>query len=205
MIDFPSLLAFVAAATILALTPGVDTAIVLNTAVSQGRQPALMAALGICLGCLLWGTAVSFGLGAVIAASEAAYTTLKYAGALYLLWLGIRLLFRPYSPSLSHASVEHDFSSSRAFGKGLMVNVLNPKIGIFYVTFLPQFVPNGTEVAAYSLGLAAIHVMVSMLWFCALIVATVPLERFLKRPSILKTLDRITGSIFVIFAFRLTA
>ncbi|MCD8504653.1 MAG: LysE family translocator [Burkholderiaceae bacterium] len=207
MIDVPLLLAFIAAAAVLALTPGVDTAIVLNTALTNGRRPAFLAGLGVCLGCLVWGIAVSLGLGAVLAASETAYAIIKYMGALYLLWLGIGLLMQPRSSSTVEASLDCNHLGRRSFGRGFMVNLLNPKVGIFYVTFLPQFVPNsvpqGADVAAYSLGLASIHVILSMIWFCALIEATVPLGRFLKNPSTIKTLDRITGGIFVLFAARL--
>lgn len=203
MIDFPLLLAFIAAATILAVTPGVDTAIVLNTAISQGRRPAFMAGLGVCLGCLAWGCAVSFGLAAVIATSETAYTILKFAGALYLLYLGVRLLAKPRSSSSADAALAHDASNWHAFGKGFMVNLLNPKVGIFYLTFLPQFIPAGASVAGYSLLLAVIHVTLSLLWFCGLILATGPLGRFLQSPATIRTLDRITGGIFVVFAARL--
>lgn len=209
MIDIPLLLAFIAAATVLAVTPGVDTAIVLNTALTNGRRSALLAGLGVCLGCFVWGIAVSLGLGTVLTASETAYITIKFVGALYLLWLGIGLLIRPRTAVTKEDSLAPNSSGHRSFGRGFMVNLLNPKVGIFYVTFLPQFVPNfvpqGIDVAIYSLGLASIHVVLSMLWFCALITATMPLGRFLKNPSTIKTLDRITGGIFVLFAARLAS
>ena len=95
MSDLPLLLAFIAAASLLTVTPGVDTAIVLRTATLEGRRQAVLAGAGICLGCLAWGGAVSLGLGALLQASELAYTVVKFAGAAYLIWLGSRLLFRP--------------------------------------------------------------------------------------------------------------
>ena len=205
MIDFPLLLAFIAAATILAVTPGVDTAIVLNTALSNGKRPALMAGLGVGLGCLVWGLAVSLGLGAVLKASEQAYTVVKYLGALYLLWLGIGLIARPRSAIASRAISETRRNSREAFTRGFAVNVLNPKVGLFYVTFLPQFVPAGADMAIYSLALACIHILLSLIWFAALIAATAPLGRFLQRPATIKSLDRITGGIFVVFAARLAS
>ncbi|HEY2480744.1 MAG TPA: LysE family transporter, partial [Caulobacteraceae bacterium] len=90
-----SLLAFVAAAAILTVTPGLDTALVLRTAAVGGAKRGAAAALGIGLGCLVWGASVALGLGALIAASHAAYTLLKLAGAAYLAWLGLNLLIKP--------------------------------------------------------------------------------------------------------------
>src|SRR5690242_10259317 len=132
-----NLLAFTLAATLLTLTPGLDTALVLRTATVEGRQQAFRAALGINAGCLLWGAAVAFGLGALIAVSELAYNGLKYCGAAYLAWLGLNMLVRPRS---SLSPVEADAKpNANWFLKGMLGNVLNPKIGIFYVSFLPQF------------------------------------------------------------------
>lgn len=90
-----ALLAFSFAAVLLTLTPGLDTALVLRTATVEGRKQAIQAALGISVGCLIWGAAVAFGLGALIAVSELAYDILKYCGAAYLSWLGINMLVRP--------------------------------------------------------------------------------------------------------------
>jgi len=205
MIDLPILLAFIGAATVLALTPGVDTAIVLNTAVTNGKRAALMAAFGIGLGCFAWGAAVSVGLGSMLQASEAAYNVVKYLGALYLLMLGLWLLAQPRSSSTEDVSAPTHCSSWQAFSRGLIVNLLNPKVGIFYLTFLPQFIPQGEPVALYALLLASIHVLLSMVWFGALIVATVPLGRFLRKPTTIRVLDRLTGGIFVIFAARLAS
>jgi len=95
MIDLPLMLAFIAAASLLTVTPGVDTAIVLRTATLGGLRQAVLAAAGICLGCLAWGLAVSLGLGALLQASELGYTVVKSAGAAYLIWLGSRLVFKP--------------------------------------------------------------------------------------------------------------
>lgn len=90
-----NLLAFTFAATLLTLTPGLDTALVLRTATVEGKRQALQAMLGINAGCLLWGAAVAFGLGALVAVSEVAFNLLKYCGAAYLAWLGLNMLLRP--------------------------------------------------------------------------------------------------------------
>ncbi len=86
---------------------------------------------------------------------------------------------------------------------GFFTNVTNPKIGVFYVTFLPQFIPQGANVAAYSFLLATVHVLIGLAWFAALIAATVPIGRMLRRPSVVRTLDRITGGVFIAFGLKL--
>lgn len=203
MIDPALLLAFLAAATVLTLTPGVDTAMVLRAATVEGRGPAVRAGLGICLGCLAWGAAVSLGLGAVLRASPLAYMALEYAGAAYLLWLGVKLLLRPRD-ALDMAAGDTR-KGGDAFRRGLLTNLLNPKVGVFYVTFLPQFVPAGGHVAAWSFALAAIHVALSLVWLAVLIAATARLARLLRRPRAVATLDRLTGLVFVGFGLRLAA
>jgi threonine/homoserine/homoserine lactone efflux protein len=200
-----SLLAFTVAASILTVTPGLDTALVLRTAAVGGQRPAALAAVGIGLGCLAWGAIVSLGLGALLAASTIAFTIVKYVGAAYLLWLGLQLLLRPRStvapPQENASGAERE--TRAALRRGFLPNLLNPKVGVFYVTFLPQFIPAGASVASYSFLLAFIHVVLGMLWFAALIAATVPMGRFLSRSHVVKTLDRLCGGIFIAFGVKL--
>ncbi|MGE8362446.1 LysE family translocator [Pseudomonas sp.] len=196
-----NLLAFTFAATLLTLTPGIDTALVLRTAAVEGRQQALRAALGIGAGCLLWGAAVAFGLGALLAVSELAYTVLKYCGAAYLAWLGLNMLLRPRA-SLSPAE-PNGKQGGNWFLKGLLGNALNPKVGIFYVSFLPQFIPPTDSLIAWTFGLVSIHVVIGLVWSLALIGATQPLAGFLRREKVIKWMDRTTGLIFILFAARL--
>lgn len=196
-----NLLAFTLAATLLTLTPGLDTALVLRTATVEGKQQAFRAALGINAGCLLWGAAVAFGLGALIAVSELAYSLLKYCGAAYLAWLGLNMLLRPRS---SLSPLEADGTpKANWFLKGMMGNVLNPKIGIFYVSFLPQFIPQGHNLIAWTFGLVSIHVVLGLMWSSTLIGATQPLAGVLRRGKVITWMDRTTGLVFVLFAARL--
>lgn len=198
-----ALLAFVAAATVLTITPGLDTAMVLRSAATGGPRPAAFAGIGICLGCLIWGAAASVGLGALLAASELAYTALKWAGAAYLVWLGLKLVLRPrerFDVADGAAASRDAWASLR---QGFLTNLLNPKVGVFYVTFLPQFMPSGVDVIAFSLLLAAIHVALSVMWFAALIAVTTPLGRLLKRPRAVRAMDRLTGGVFLAFGARL--
>ncbi|WP_145005724.1 LysE family translocator [Pseudomonas oryzihabitans] len=196
-----NLLAFTLAASLLTITPGLDTALVLRTAAVEGRAQAWRAALGINAGCLLWGAAVAFGLGALLAVSELAYTLLKYCGAAYLAWLGLNLLLHPRTGFASDGA-EQD-NPSNWFLKGMLGNVLNPKVGIFYVSFLPQFIPHGQPLVAWTFGLVAIHVVLGLLWSLTLIGATRSLGEALRKAAVIRWLDRTTGVVFLLFAAKL--
>ncbi|PZP04429.1 MAG: lysine transporter LysE [Pseudomonas protegens] len=196
-----NLLAFTLAATLLTLPPGLDTALVLRTATVEGRRQALRAALGINAGCLIWGAAVAFGLGALIAVSELAFNLLKYCGAAYLAWLGLNMLLRPRH-SFAPTGANSD-PGTNWFLKGMLGNVLNPKVGVFYVSFLPQFIPQGQPLVAWTFGLVSIHVVLGLVWSLLLIAATRPLAGVLQREKVIQWMDRTTGMIFVLFAARL--
>lgn len=201
-----SLLAFTAAATLLTLTPGVDTALVLRTAAIAGPRAGAAAGLGICLGLLGWGLAAAVGLTALLDAAPLAFTALKWAGAAYLLVLGIRLLFTPRAAPLAPdavAALPSEAGLAAPFRRGLLTNALNPKVGVFYMTFLPQFLPHGVPVPGFSVLLAGLHVLLSLGWFALLIALTVPLGRLLARPAVVRGLDRATGCVFLAFGLRL--
>ena len=139
MLVTDSLLAYTLAATLLTLTPGLDTALILRTATAEGGRKALHAALGIDLGCFIWGAVVAFGLGALLAVSELAYTLLKWCGAGYLCWLGIQLLLRPRQQF--NTTPAESTTTSNWFLRGMLGNVLNPKMGVFYVSFFTSVYP----------------------------------------------------------------
>ena len=196
-----ALVAFALAAAILTITPGVDTAMVLRACASEGPRAGAAAGLGVCAGLAVWGAGAAFGLGALIAASAVAYAALKWAGAAYLVWLGLRLIARP------RTAFDPGRGGPRGLGgawrRGFLTNVLNPKVGVFYATLLPQFIPAGANVAAFSLALAAVHATLTLVWFAALIALTVPLGRWLSRPAVVRATDRLTGGVFVAFGAKL--
>jgi len=196
-----SLLAFSLAALLLTLTPGLDTALILRTACAEGGKKAFQAALGIDTGCFIWGALVALGLGALMAVSEIAYTLLKICGATYLCWLGLQLLMRPRS-SFSHSDGNIS-SSGNWFVKGMLGNVLNPKMGIFYVSFLPQFIPAGHSPLIWTFILVSIHVAIGTMWSITLILTTHFASVILKRSRVVRVMDRATGGLFLCFAAKL--
>lgn len=200
----PSLIAFLAAAGLLTVTPGLDTAMVLRAATVEGRRPAAFAAVGIGLGCLVWGAGVALGLGALLSAAPVAFTVLKWAGAAYLAYLGAVLILKPRRAiALDARPAPRDRGPLDALRRGLLTNLLNPKIGVFYISFLPQFTPPGVAMAPYVFMLACLHVAMSLVWFAALIAATAPIGRYLARPGVATALDRLTGCVFIAFSARL--
>jgi threonine/homoserine/homoserine lactone efflux protein len=197
-----ALIAFAIAASLLTITPGLDTAIVLRTAAIEGPRRAALAALGVVCGCLVWGAGVALGMGALLSASSLAYTMLKWAGAAYLAWLGIKLLLKPRS-AFDLSAPTAAVTGGNWWLRGFLTNLLNPKVGVFYVSFLPQFVPVHIAAAPFMFALAAIHGVLGVIWFAALIAATTPLKRWLQRQAVVRWLDRITGGVFIGFSLRL--
>jgi threonine/homoserine/homoserine lactone efflux protein len=131
-------IAYVLAAALLTITPGADMAIVTKVALRSGRRAAWSASLGICTGLLVWGAASAVGLAALVRASSAAFTVLKLAGAAYLVFLGVQAL-RGSHDEPAQVRTGHPYR------QGLLSNMLNPKIAVFYTAFLPQFVRPGSR------------------------------------------------------------
>jgi threonine/homoserine/homoserine lactone efflux protein len=200
-----SLLLFSLAAGLLTITPGLDTTLVLRTSASEGPRPAAFAAFGIGLGCLAWGVAAASGLTALLAAAPIAFEVLKWVGTIYLVWLGLRMIFSR-SHGLDLAETDGAPTVTRGLGwmrRGLLTNLLNPKVGVFYVTFLPQFVPTGVSAGPWMLLLAGLHVVFGLVWFAVLIAATLPLSRVLRRPAVVRWIDRIAGGVLIGFGAKL--
>lgn len=198
-----NLAAFSLAAALLTLTPGLDTALVLRVAIAEGRGRAMLAALGIALGCLCWGVAAAVGLGALLTASEALYTLIKWAGAVYLVWLGISLLRHPRRAVDAADATPAARSGTGWLARGLVTNLLNPKVGVFYISFLPQFIPAGSDAMLAALLLALIHVAMGPAWFALLLTLGKPLAGRLRHPAMVARLDRLTGTVFIAFGLRL--
>lgn len=197
-----ALVAFSIAAGLLTITPGLDTALVLRTAAAEGPRKAWLAAFGVCLGTLGWGAMVALGIGALIAASPMAFEALKWAGCAYLVWLGVNLIVRPRDRFDLATAATPD--TRRAWlWKGALNNLLNPKAGVFYVSFLPQFVPAGVPAAPWMFMLAGLHCIFGLIWFAAIIGATRPISGVLQKAAVVRWLDRITGGVFLGFGVRL--
>lgn len=195
------LAAFAAVALVLTMAPGLDTAMVLRTSAVESTRNGVLAAFGIGAGCLLWGTAVALGLGAVLATSALAFVALKWVGAVYLVWLGLKLLIKRRGVGGVSDRLRHDHRGSgwAALRRGFTTNILNPKVGVFYITLLPQFLPADARGVAPALLLACIHVALAVTWFTILAAGAAVVRKILQRPPVARGLDLATGCVFVGF------
>jgi RhtB (resistance to homoserine/threonine) family protein len=194
---------FIVAVFLLNVTPGPDTAYIVGRSVAQGRGAGLMSALGISAGCCVHSLACAFGLTALLAASAAAFTVIKCVGAIYLIYLGVRLIFtKPVAAATAQtarAVAGMPKSLRQLFLQGFWTNVLNPKVVLFFVSFFPQFVTADSDRKTLAfLSLGVVFVVMSMAWngFVAWIAGSVT-QRFSGKPAVKKYLDRFVGSAFV--------
>lgn len=197
---------FVLSCVLLNIAPGQDTMYILGRSIAQGRRIGVASALGVSAGTVAHTLAAALGLSAIIATSAAAFQAIKLAGAAYLVYLGLRALFarsaamlQPDAAALTGAAV--------AFRQGLVTNVLNPKVALFFLAFLPQFIAadSHAKVAAF-LALGLTFVTTGTLWVLVLAVAAARVRGFFVRhPHAHSWLMRAMGGLFVYLGIRLAA
>jgi threonine/homoserine/homoserine lactone efflux protein len=190
------LIPYLAVIALLTITPGPDMLLVLRNGVRDGTAAAWATGLGCCTGIAVHATLAVLGLSAILAASSEAFTTVRLAGAAYLVVLGIQAI------AGSFGGREWDLSGAPAGGRsayrqGLFTNLLNPKIALLFLTLLPQFVADGEPRVATTAVLAAIFLAGALLWWRAFSLAVGPLGRFLSRPRVVAWFDRGTGALLV--------
>jgi threonine/homoserine/homoserine lactone efflux protein len=200
-----ALVAFGLFAAVVTITPGLDTMLVVRTAAASGRRAAFAAAAGIGLGCLCWALASALGITALLTASRLAYDILRWVGAAYLCLLGVRTLWRSRRPSTvdMEAPPVARSGAGRAFRTGLATNLLNPKVGVFYLSVLPQFLPRGVSPLLASTAMGVLHDVEGMLWFAGVVFLVGRAGRLLARPAFRRRLDQLTGLVFIGFGIRL--
>ncbi|MCG5219370.1 LysE family translocator [Streptosporangium sp. KLBMP 9127] len=203
-----SLISFALIVGLLTITPGLDTALILRTSLLVDRRSAWAVVLGIQAGTLLWGLLTAAGLSALLATSSLAYEMLRWAGVVYLVWMGGKMLWHSRRGDAGEATASEQPESGgwwQAFRRGLLTNVLNPKVGAFYVAMLPQFIPDDVPHAAMGVLLAGVHVCEGLLWSALLIGFAGLVRGWLRKPSVRRGLDRLTGLIVIGFGLRLAA
>ncbi len=202
-----AVLSFAVVAGLVTIIPGLDTAMVLRSAITYGPRQGFATALGVNTGALIWGAGAAVGVSALLTASTVAYTALRIAGALYMVWFGVRLLRQavsdrdPESPRSPAAPIAG--STFRSWLRGLMTNLLNPKIGAFYVAVLPQFIPPHAPHLLVGLLLASVHDLEGLVWFTAIILGTRRMRALLARRSAQRAVDGVTGLTLLGFGLKL--
>jgi threonine/homoserine/homoserine lactone efflux protein len=205
-------LSFAVVAGLLTLVPGIDTALVLRSSITRTRSYAFSTALGISTGAMVWGVAAAVGVSALLAASELAYRALTLAGAAYMVWLGVSLLWKSRGkageaavPAEAGAPAAPNGQLVRGWATGAGTNLLNPKVGVFYIATIPQFIPAGTSPLLMGVVLAGVHCLLTLAWFTLLILGSQFASNWLKGPRSVKLVDRITGTVLVGFGLKLAA
>lgn len=194
------LLPFLAVSAVVALTPGVDMAVVSQQVLAHGRRAGLGAVAGIALGSGLQATAAVLGLSALLAASAPALAVVKLLGAAYLVWLGVRALVTAGRAAPPQAAAAPRGRSLRA---GLLTNLLNPKITLFYVAFLPQFVDPGAGATARTALLAAVFLGLGTAWLVVFTALLGRLRPLLTRDAVRRRIERVTGAVLLGLGIRL--
>jgi threonine/homoserine/homoserine lactone efflux protein len=194
-------LLFLGVITLLTITPGADMAMVSRSVFLGGRRAAFATTLGIAAGCLTWAIASAAGVAAVLAASETAYDALRIVGAAYLIWLGVQSLLAARSGRVSELPAGR-ITRHAPFRQGLLTN---PKIALFYTTFLPQFIGPGDPVLLLSVAMASVHIALGIIWLSAYAWLLDRAVDAFKGSRLRRALDAITGSVLVAIGIRVAA
>jgi threonine/homoserine/homoserine lactone efflux protein len=197
----------IATAILLVITPGQDTFFILGRSLSGGRSAGISAALGISAGSVIHTFAAALGLSALLATSPYAFMAVKFAGAAYLIYIGVRaLLARGSGLPGEEAGTQADGRWS-AFRQGVLSNLLNPKVALFFLALMPQFIDAGSthKVAAF-LALGLTFVTLGVAWCLVLAVAAAKLRgAFLRRPSMANVLNKVAGAMFIALGLKLAS
>jgi threonine/homoserine/homoserine lactone efflux protein len=194
---------FVASGLLLNITPGADTLYIVTRSATQGVRAGVAAALGIALGCCVHITAAALGLSAVLAASVAAFTVVKILGAVYLVYIGATLLLRRSSPGKPGATLA--FASIKTiFVQGFLTNVLNPKVALFFLAFVPQFIDRSAPHAALAfIFLGAIFNFNGTLWCLFLAWSAARIGALDVERRAMAWVSRGVGALFIFLGLRL--
>jgi RhtB (resistance to homoserine/threonine) family protein len=202
--------AFVLICFLLTITPGADTALVLKSSLGGPRKSFVMTTLGICSGLLFHATMSSLGLTAILQKSSQLFHAIKMLGAGYLVYLGFKALYEVYrkedkEESMDEAPLNRGPTSSAfaEFRNGLLTNILNPKVAVFYLTFLPQFVDIQGHVLLQSILLSTVHIAMSFVWLCLIGTFVTYFRTQLTKPSVRNKIQSITGLALIAFGVRL--
>jgi len=196
-------LAFTGIVAIVTLTPGADTMLVVRSAIVRGRRAGLLTVLGIGSGLFIHATLSALGLSVILVRSARAFEVVKLVGAVYLVFLGLQALRSAARDVPVTEECTAPIGARRAFAEGLLTNLLNPKVAIFYLAFLPQFVGPGDPILAKSILLASIHFVQAIVWLSFVTVFVARLRSVLAQPRVQRALESISGIVFIAFGVKL--
>lgn len=201
---------FLGVSSIIIITPGPDTALVIRNTLLGGRAGGASAALGVAIGQMIWALATSFGIVGLLTAFHPLFTVLKFAGAAYLVILGVQAWREALKPSLTEdvlqpGAPQHRLTPSRSLRQGLISNLGNPKMAIFFASLLPQFVPPGAASFSALLLRGCIFALMTLTWLAAYSVVVARLGAVLRRRRTRRILEGLTGSALIGLGLRVAA
>jgi threonine/homoserine/homoserine lactone efflux protein len=202
------LLAFIALAAVVITTPGPDTALTVRNTISGGRRVGIGTAAGVSSGLAIWTLATAAGVAALLVASEPAFLALKYAGAAYLVFLGVQTLVGAFAGRSHDATPLFRRSALTPMGalrQGLVNDLANPKIAVFFSSLLPQFAPAHGPAFVVLLGFGLLFCLMTFAWLCVYSVVVARAGAALRRPRIRRALDAIMGAALVALGVRVAA
>lgn len=205
-----SLLAFFGISVVVIVTPGPDTAVTIRNTLLGGRAAGMATGLGVAIGQSVWALATALGVVALLVASEPLFLAVKYAGAAYLVVLGLQALRSAWRPGTSADAVRPVPAGPRlhlrtALIQGIVSDLGNPKMAVFFASLLPQFVPAGADPFASVLVLGAAFAAMTFVWLAAYAVAVAHAGDVLRRPTVRRTVEGITGSVLLALGLRIAA
>jgi threonine/homoserine/homoserine lactone efflux protein len=203
-----SLIAFVGISILVIATPGPDTAVTIRNSLLGGRAGGLATAAGVATGQAIWALATSAGIVALLVASEPLFLAVKYAGAVYLVWLGLQSLrgaLRSAPSSEARRPTIRSLAPGTAFRQGVLSDLGNPKMAAFFTSLLPQFAPSGEASFASLAALGLLFSLMTLVWLGVYALAIARVGHWLRRPAIRRTIEAITGAALVGLGLRLAS
>jgi threonine/homoserine/homoserine lactone efflux protein len=191
---------FIVLSLFVVMSPGIDTALITKRTISAGRTDGFKMALGITVGALVHTFAAAFGLSAVLMQSAFAFEIVKYIGAAYLIYLGVSSMI---SKGKNKELENHKEMHGSAFKQGFFSNVLNPKVAIFFLTFLPQFVNTQSHAAKQLVLMGIIYTLLSIVWFIVFVIFINYLRKWLMTPNVQIMMEKATGLVLIGFGLKL--
>lgn len=191
---------------LLIILPGPDTAIITKNTVTTGRAGGLKTALGTCCALLIHTSAAVLGLSAIIVKSALLFSIFKYVGAVYLIYLGVKTLWALRKKEVA-ASIELDhkrqFANTSSFKQGFLTNILNPKVAVFFLTFLPQFVNPGSDTFVPFIIMGFTYTLLTAIWFLLYVNLINQISSLMKKPMTQNIVEGLTGTILIGFGIKL--
>ncbi|MCM3767710.1 LysE family translocator [Neobacillus niacini] len=194
---------FVVMSILLIILPGPDTAIATNNTLTVGKAGGFKTVIGTCCALMIHTLAAVVGLSAIIVKSAMLFSVFKYVGAVYLMYLGFKTLWALKNKKLAEMPVENKYQNKSCFKQGFLTNLLNPKVAVFFLTFLPQFVDAGSDTFVPFLTMGMTYTVLTALWFVFYIYLLNQISAFMKKPRTQAVFEGLTGTVLIGFGVKL--